>query len=273
MHEIILDTEKNNVLVAYLPSPKDLAIALGQGWYRIPVAHAPAILTSGKATHIAFYQPRAFGDDRYTVRWYSPITSLVIRKRSELLPGEALHPHAQQDYYAVGCGSMQQLPAPIPCKRPRRIIFFPTTLKKLFTAKDINQLFNDSPLENLLWQALKEADIPAERQFDVRVGARWFKLDFAVFCKTMNIDIECDGEAHQRSAVEVEKDKQRGNLLAAEGWNVLRFTGTVLRNELGPAMSMVHDAINRYGGLADPDSDGGFRYTKGPDDPQPRLFE
>lgn len=40
MHEIILDTEKNNVLVAYLPSPKDLALALGQDWYRIPVAHA-----------------------------------------------------------------------------------------------------------------------------------------------------------------------------------------------------------------------------------------
>ena len=272
MHEIILYTEKNNVLVSYLPSPKDLALALEHGWYRIPMVHAPPILTAGKATHIAFYQPKSFGDDRYMVRWYSPITSLVVRKRIELLPDEALHPDAQKDYYMVGCGTLQQLPAPIPSRIPRRNIFFPTTLKRLFTATDINQLFNDSPLENLLWHALLKADIPAERQFDIRVENRWYKLDFAVFCKTANLDIECDGEAHQRSADEVEKDKRRSNLLAAEGWNVLRFTATVLRDELDNALGMVHDTINRYGGLADPGADGGFRYTKGPDDPQPRLF-
>lgn len=273
MHEVVLDTEGNNVLVAYLPTRKDLAIALEHGWYRIPVAHAPPIIRKGKATHIAFYQPKAFGDERYMVRWYAPITSLVIRKRSEILPGEPLHPHAAKDYYVVGCAGMQQLAKPIPSMIPRRAIFFPTTLKKLFTATDINYLFNDSPLETLLWHAMLKADVPAERQFDIRIEKQWFKLDFAVFCKTGNLDIECDGEAHQRSPEAVEKDKRRSNLLASAGWNVLRFTSTVLRTEMDRAMNMVHDTVNRYGGLVDPDSEGGFRYTHGPDPPQPRLFD
>ncbi|MCB0758942.1 MAG: DUF559 domain-containing protein [Flavobacteriales bacterium] len=273
MHEVILDTEENNVLAAYLPSTKDLAIALEHGWYRIPALHAPPIIRDGKATHIAFYQPKAFDDDRYMVRWYAPITGLVIRKRSEILPDEPLHPHATKDYYVVGCAGMQQLAKAIPSKIPRRAIFFPTTLEKLFTATDINHLFNDSHLETLLWNEMLKADVPSERQFDIRAGGQWFKLDFAVFCKTANIDIECDGDTHQRSAGAVEKDKRRSNLLASAGWNVLRFTRSVLRTEMESAMSMVHDTINRYGGLIDPDSDGGFRYTSGPDDPQPRLFD
>lgn len=273
MHEVVLDTEENHVLVAHMPTPKDLAIALQQGWYRIPVSSAPSIIQAGKATHIAFYQPKAFGDDRYMVRWYSPITSLVIRKRAELLPGEPLHQRAEKQYYVVGCTGMQQLTPPIPSRIPRRVIFFPTTLKKLFTATDINHLFNDSHLETLLWKEMLKANIHSERQYDIRAGGRWFKLDFAVFCKTSNLDIECDGESHQRYSEAVEDDKRRSNLLASAGWNVLRFTSTVLRTEMDKTMSMVHDTINRYGGLSDADSDGGFRYTKGPDDAQPRLFD
>ncbi len=187
MHEVVLDTEENTVLVAYVPTPKDFAIARLQGWYRIPVDHAPNMLRRGKLTHIAFYHPAAFGEERYTIRWYSPVTSLKVRRRVDILPQESLHPNAQKEYYVVGCAEMRELPSVIRSRRPRRPIFIPTTYRKLQTATDINHLFNDSPLENLLWQELNKADIPTERQFDVRAGDRWFKLDFAVFCKTANL--------------------------------------------------------------------------------------
>ena len=81
-----------------------------------------------------------------------------------------------------------------------------------------------------------------------------------------------EGKPPNRPADEVKKEKRRSTLWGAEGGTVLRFTATVLRDELDNALGMVHDTINRYGGLADPGADGGFRYTKGPDDPQPRLF-
>lgn len=54
MHEVVIDTEENNVLVALLPTPKDLRGAMEEGWYRHPVAHAPPIIREGKATPIAF---------------------------------------------------------------------------------------------------------------------------------------------------------------------------------------------------------------------------
>lgn len=272
MHEVVLDTEENTVLVAYMPTPKDLAIARTQGWYRIPVTHAPPIITQGKATHIAFYQPSSFGDDRYRVRWYSPISSLAIRSRLDVLPTEIHHPSAQKQYYVVGCSQLQELPVPIRSRRPRRPIFFPTTLKKLMTATDINHLFNDSPLENLLWSELLKADIPAERQFDIKVGRYWLKLDFALFCKTRKIDVECDSDTHHLSQAAVEKDKWRSNMLAREGWNVLRFTSSMLRKEMRASMSMVAETVSRYGGIESPGAEGGYRYPLGPDD-APRLFD
>ncbi|MBL7981941.1 MAG: hypothetical protein JNL52_09050 [Flavobacteriales bacterium] len=271
--EIVLDTEENHVLVAYLPTTKDLALAQREGWYRIPVEHAPKLISEGKATYIAFYQPRAFDDDRYTVRWYSPITGLAIRKRIEFLPDEPHDPNAHKDYYVVGCERLQQLPHPIRSKRPRRPIFFPTTLKRLFTAKDINQLFNDSPLENLLWNELCAAGIPAERQFEVRAGDRWFKLDFAIFCMKNNLGIECDSDKHHIDPVSVEKDKRRMNLLATAGWHILPLTSSMLRKEMPATMHMVREAIAKYGGYQDPADPSGFKYPVEPGDPQPRLFD
>jgi hypothetical protein len=38
-------------------------------------------------------------------------------------------------------------------------------------------------------------------------------------------------------------------------------------------MGIYSAAINHYGGLAALDSEGGYRYTQGPGDPQPRLFD
>ncbi|MBK9196680.1 MAG: DUF559 domain-containing protein [Flavobacteriales bacterium] len=252
MHEVVLDTEENTVLVAYVPTPKDFAIARLQGWYRIPVDHAPNMLRRGKLTHIAFYHPAAFGEERYTIRWYSPVTSLKVRRRVDILPQESLHPNAQKEYYVVGCAEMRELPSVIRSRRPRRPIFIPTTYRKLQTATDINHLFNDSPLENLLWQELNKADIPTERQFDVRAGDRWFKLDFAVFCKTANLGIECDGDRYHMQPEAVEKDKWRTNLLASVGWHMLQLTSSKLRNEMPLSLSMVRESINRYGGLRDP---------------------
>jgi len=274
MHEVVLDTEENHVLVALLPSPKDLLIALEQGWYRMPVTErSPLLIRSGKATHIAFYQSASFGHDRYTVRWYSPVTSLSIKKRIEILPNEPHDPNAGKEYYVIGCAEMKELDRPIRSLRARRPIFFPTTLKRLFTATDINHLFNDSPLETLLWTELIGSGIPAERQYEVRVGTKWFKLDFAVFCMTGNLGIECDSDQHHMDPAAVEKDKWRMNQLATKGWHVLPLTSTMIRREMPATMSMVRETIAKYGGFQDPKDPLSFQYPVDPDDPQPRLFD
>lgn len=247
-------------------------MARERGIYRIPVRSAPELIRTGKLSHIAFYFPKAFGAEAYTVRWYAPVSSLVIRKRSEILPDQPNHPKANTDYYVVGCKDLQELPRVIPSSKPRRLLFIPTTTEKLFSAPEINFLFNESPLEELMWEELLRAGIPAERQFDVSVGPLRFKLDFAVFCKERNVDIECDGDKYHMASDAVERDKRRSNALTSHGWLPLRFTTAELTTNMQTTMSVVSETINRYGGLQDPNDPNEYNYVRPPDDPQPRLF-
>lgn len=48
------------VLIAIMNNPRDLAIARKEGWYRIPVRSAPAIMEFG---WLAFYQTKIFGEE------------------------------------------------------------------------------------------------------------------------------------------------------------------------------------------------------------------
>lgn len=255
-----------------MPSASDWRVARERGIYRIPVRSAPELVKSGQLTHIAFYVPKSFGTDGCTVRWFAPIDSLVIRKRREILPELPNDPKAETDYYVIGCKDLQELPRVIPSRKPRRLLFVPTTMEKLMTAPEINFLFNESPLEELMWAELLRAGIPAERQFDIAVGKLRFKLDFAVFCKERNIDIECDGDQYHMPPDAVERDKRRSNALTSHGWAPLRFTTAELTTSMPTTMSVVSESINRYGGLQDPYDPNEYTYVRPPDDPQPRLF-
>jgi hypothetical protein len=45
------------ILVAFLPSPRDLEIARLLGWYRIPLRTAPKVVA---VDYLAFYQPSVY---------------------------------------------------------------------------------------------------------------------------------------------------------------------------------------------------------------------
>ena len=45
------------VLVAFIPTPRDLEIARVLGWYRIPLRSAPKVIA---VDYLAFYQPASF---------------------------------------------------------------------------------------------------------------------------------------------------------------------------------------------------------------------
>ena len=235
---------------------------LTDGFDRMDFAHV-AIVAS---VHDQMMVVEAIGQDVHSLR----IEAFL--QRSEILPAQPNHPNADKDYYVVGCKDLQELPRVVPSRKPRRLLFIPTTLEKLLTAPEINFLFSESPLEELMWAELLRASIPAERQHDITVGRLRFKLDFAVFCKERNIDIECDGDKYHMSPEAVERDKRRSNALTSHGWADLRFTTTQLTTEMPATMSLVGETINRYGGLQDPNDPNEYRYVEPPDDPQPRLF-
>jgi hypothetical protein len=162
------------------------------GWYHIPVDRAPRSFLT--AQWLCFYQGKIFGDEAYRIQYYGEIADYEVVPYRELFPNRLESVKSDWLYYKVRLKELKRLPLPIPSFRPRRLSFVPTTLEKFESATQINDLFNDSPLENMLWSELKTLDIRAERQWLLPVEEQNYYLDFAIFCNDGFIDVETDGD-------------------------------------------------------------------------------
>jgi hypothetical protein len=168
------------VLVAVINNPEDLDRARTLGWYRIPLAHAPARIG---ADFLAFYQTGAFPpEERWAVRWISAVRGYHLATRRELIPEQPEHPRADDRYYRVTLGELVPLPHPVPSGRLRRITFIRTTLGRLLEASEINDLWIRTPAQERLWQALQQAGLAdqVEHAYPL-VDDLPFTADFAVF--------------------------------------------------------------------------------------------
>lgn len=236
------------VLVALLKAQADFAILKEQGWYRIPVTHVPA---RWPPTYLAFYQPRAFGEDGFRIRYFGRVAAIDVVARRELFPNEFESPLSDKLYYRINVPELEERMEPILSNIPRRLIFVPTTWKKFEAAREINDIFDESPLEDALWRRLQSAEIAAERQWDVKTQECWYQLDFAVFCQKGKIDIEADGDTWHSGPERIEKDNERNNMLGSQGWSVLRFNGKQIREQKAQyCLGQIEDTINSLGGLS-----------------------
>ena len=125
------------VLVAVVTGPDDLARA-AQGWYRLPVAHAPPRLG---CEALAFYQTGAFGAEGHAVRVWAAVRRVSLARRRDLLPAEAQHPRADAVYYRFELGPLTPLARPVPARRLRRVTFIATTWARLVAADDVADLW------------------------------------------------------------------------------------------------------------------------------------
>ncbi len=254
MDEIELSSSQR-VLVAVMNDPRDLEIARHEGWYRIPLKRAPARVA---ADYLAFYQTKAFGDEKWAVNYYAPTRRYRLVTRAELLPEEADHPRAREPYYKVEIGPLQRLPRPIPSKRLRRVAFIPTTLERLLRAEEINDLWDRGSREDGLWEAFKQEGIEAERQYEVEEGTVRHRnseqsvVDFAIFCQEGQVAVICE-EGAAGESLKVIRERQVSDYdLAALGWTVLRFDRQQLSQDMPGCLAAVREAVSRCGGQVDP---------------------
>jgi very-short-patch-repair endonuclease len=267
-------TNSNTVLVAIMNSKKDFEIANTQKWYRIPVKPAPKIVKEGSLQIIAFYHTKVFENQKYSIQYYGIVTNISIVKRNELFPEEPRNEKTDNDYYKINFQPLLKLEHPIISRRGRRIVFIPTSKEKFFRSTEINQLFNDSILEDILWERLVDKKIAAERQLFYKTKENtYYILDFAIYCKTRNIDVECDGDKYHTGKMEVQYDKNRNNFMESQGWSVLRFTTESLNRDMDKTVNLVCETVNKYGGVQDEDVDDRFHYIRPDNDPQFYLFE
>jgi hypothetical protein len=142
------------VLVAFVPTPRDLEIARLLGWYRIPLRKAPKVIN---VDYLAFYQDAAFGEaHRWRIETFAEVRGHELTTRAELLRDEPDHPRAREEYYKVQLGPLETLPRPVLAGRWRRVTFLYTTGDLLARARTVNDLVVRSDERDVLWRSLRE---------------------------------------------------------------------------------------------------------------------
>jgi hypothetical protein len=234
------------VLVAVLTSRRDFAIARDLGWYRIPLQRGPNRVG---ADYLAFYQTKAFAQEGWAINYYAPVRRFRIARRVELLPAEADHPRAHQQYYKVEIGPLQRLPQPIPSRHLRRITFIPTTLGRLLSAREINDLWWRDDRQERLWRALREAGLSAEYRTMRGQPPISSTVDITIFCRHGYIAILCVEEDGGTGA-----DLREPGLLRYDddiptmSWYVLCFSPEQLQNQLAQCVAEVEHLVQELGG-------------------------
>ncbi|OGO76108.1 MAG: hypothetical protein A3K41_16355 [Chloroflexi bacterium RIFOXYD12_FULL_57_15] len=244
------DSSRGEMLLAIFKYKHSLTRLQDGGWYHIPVDRAPKSFKDTK--WLCFYQGKIFEQDSYRAQFYGEIARRDIVPYRELFPNQMESKKGDAPYYRIYLKKLECLPKPILSLRPRRLSFVPTTPKKFHNAEQINDLFNDSELEDLLWEQLKKLDIKAERQWILPVQKVNYQLDFALFCNDGFIDVETDGDTYHIRKDRAARDNIRNNAMAKMGWKVLRFTTHQVQEEMQSyCIPEISDTIKRLGNLSD----------------------
>ncbi len=187
------ETEDAPVLVVLVNNLSDWRHIVEDGWYRIPLKTAPHPVA---ATYLAFYQSRVFGANAFHIRYYAPVRRYQTVTRRDLLPDQPDHPRAKERYYRVELGPLIELPDRIPSRRLRRITFIPTTLQRLLAADEINDLWLDDDVEEMLWSLFRDAGLKAKRRLEIGEGKQRYVVPVAVpIGTTGGVAVFCDDVA------------------------------------------------------------------------------
>ncbi len=249
--ESISEPHRDAVLVAIMNNLEDFAIARDQHWYRIPVDSARKWLKDRWPPRwLAFYQTKVFGPEAFAVHYYAQVIEIREVIRWQLFPDQPDDAKRNRRYYQLMLSPLERLPQPILSRRWRRIVFIPTTWQKFMQAIEINDLYDESPLEDRLWAEFQRLQITAERQEPVQIENQFYFLDFALYCTSGKLDVETDGDTWHANPERAAEDNRRDNALGTAGWRVLRFNGMQIREEMQEyCLPIIAENINRLGGI------------------------
>jgi hypothetical protein len=168
----------DRVLVAIMNNQRDFEIARDEGWYRVPQRHAPESTT--EAAVLAFYFTKAFGDEKWSIRWYGPVRGHELARRRDLFPDAPSHPRADEAYYRLQLGPLIQLELPIYSLRWRRITFIETSWDRFTAAEEINDLYASGA--DGFFVTLKDEGFWPEREFIICEEGAEYVVDLAIPC-------------------------------------------------------------------------------------------
>jgi hypothetical protein len=168
----------DRVLVAIMNNRRDWALVENEGWYRVPVKHAPP--GAPDFDWLAFYFTKTFKQDKWAVHYYAPIRGHELVTRRDLIPSEPDHPRAGQWYYALQLGPLEHKLPPIVAHRWRRVTFIVTSGDRFMNAHEINDLFEQESPVGQLYVRLKELGIQVEREWWIDEEGIAYVVDLAL---------------------------------------------------------------------------------------------
>jgi len=240
------DDQDDTLLVGLVPTKVDLQRVVEERWYRIPVRSAPKRNWPPR-WFAALASVEASGEGAQVIRYFAPVLDIEDATREQLFPGVPPGDRAGKLYHLLKLGPVQER-APIYLQRPRRHPFIPTRFEKFRRAVTVNDLFDESPVEDELWEVLKAENIAAERQWPQTVEHRRFYIDFAVFCNRGGLAVEVDGQHHYTPPKAI-ADDERDTLLATRGWQMHHIPTLQIRRALSHELDKLRSVINTKGGL------------------------
>lgn len=234
------------VLIGVIRRRKDLDIALERQWYRIPFRTAP----KRRADYLALYEIRRLGKGARAINYYARIKGISIKKRLDLLPEESEHIRSHELYYKLDLSILKKTPHRIENKSRRRISFGFTTLKRLLKAKEINDLFDTPPLEEIMKRYMNKKRFKFFHEFCLMEKGRLrYRLDFAIFCQRGKIAIECDNTKWHSIPRIKREDRIRDRYLRSHGWRVFHFSEKEIVENPSYCLRSIEEAIYKLGGI------------------------
>ena len=80
----------------------------------------------------------------------------------------------------------------------------------------------ESKLEVKVWRLLRRHGLRPVRQYEVRIGTKWYRLDFA--WPTLKVAVEAEGWSAHGARPKFDPDRDRLGDLVASGWAVIPVT-------------------------------------------------
>ncbi len=197
-------------------------------------AHCIPLKTAPKTVGVdwlAFYQTAKFGDEKWAINYVAPVRGYELTTRAELLRTQPDHPRAKEQYYKIQLGPLERLARPVPSRKWRRLTFLYTTGERLLGATELNDLIVQSAEREMLWQALRERGLAAERAYQPAPGG---EIDLALLCALGQLGISVGGEP--------KKLKER------EGWRYLTFSEAVVKDDLPGVVRAIEARVKELGG-------------------------
>lgn len=157
---------EDRILVGVIKTKRDLKIMLEERWYRIPHGQA----TKGiDADFLAFFlsgsaaKPRPNG-----IYYYARRTGIELMRRRDLMPSQPDHARADNLYYKIQLGDIDDKEPPIINQpNPYTFAFIYTTGDRFIQAGHIRDLYSGSDyLVDRVFHVLRQDGLPAERTWE-----------------------------------------------------------------------------------------------------------